>query len=250
MSVDITKEALVIEYINTKDTEIRDQIVELYRPLVEYIAKKLSFNRDDFDDLVQVGSLGLLRSLDRFDPSLANDFSTFATPNIVGEIKHYFRDKKSVMKIPRKLIELHSRVKRYIKEQEVLKHSPTVNEIADAMDCDSELVLECLEAGYSSQMMSLDSPSYKNNSYKDGGAGSTIIDNLSDGHHETFYIDRVLLKEAMKKLAPREYEIVSLRFYSGLSQTDISKRLNLSQMHISRLLNKALKQLKKDIEKK
>lgn len=243
----LTREELIVKYVKTKEEALKGPIVEQYQPLVEYIARKLTFNRDDLKDLVQVGNIGLLRSLDRFDPGMETDFSTFATPNIIGEIKHYFRDKKGLVKIPRKLQETHSKIKKYTKEKMVAGHSPTVSEIAMALEIDEEQVLESMEAGQSSLVISLDTPAYKK-SNSQASEGSTLLDTLGMDAQEDFYLDKVTLNEALDTLSKREQRIIFLRYYNGLSQTDISKRMGLSQMHISRLLTKAIKRLRVALE--
>ncbi|NDC82153.1 sigma-70 family RNA polymerase sigma factor [bacterium] len=243
-----SKDALILQYRKTGDIAIRDQIVETYMPLVEYIARKLSFTRDDIDDLVQVGTIGLLRSVDRFEPSKEVDFSTFASPNIIGEIKHYFRDKRGILKVPRKLQEQYSRIKRYIKENSDDGKSPTIAQIASALELPEETVLESIEAWQSSTVVSLDSPAYSSNS-KGDGTNQTLLDSLGGDHKEDAMINRVTLREAILKLGHRERKIIFLRFYRGLSQSEIADKLNLSQMHISRLLTASLKELKHHITK-
>lgn len=199
----ISKDALIIQYLQTGDMTIRDQIVESYLPLVEYIARKLAFTRDDVDDLVQIGTIGLLRSVDRFEPAKEVDFSTFATPNIIGEIKHYFRDKRSIVKVPRKLQEQYSRIKKYIKEYQVDGKSPTVAEIATALDMSPETVLESVEAWQTSTVVSLDAPAYSSSS-KGDGSSQTLLDSLGGEHKEDALINRVTLREAILKLGHRE----------------------------------------------
>ena len=144
----LNKEALVLKYVKTKQPQLKDNIAASYKPLVEYIARKLTFNKQELDDIVQVGNIGLLRALERFDPSMYTDFSTFATPNIIGEIKHYF-DKRNIVKIPRKLQETHSKIKRFIKENTADGKQPTPAEIAQNLEITEEIVLECFEASKS-----------------------------------------------------------------------------------------------------
>ena len=236
------KDAIILEYQRTKSPALKEQILASYSPLVEYIARKLAFNRNDVDDLVQVGSIGLLRSLDRFDVTMETDFSTFATPNIIGEIKHYFRDKKGILKIPRKLQEMNSKIKRYVKEKQVAGHSPTIAEIAAHLDIDEERVVESMEASQTQMVLSLDSPSYANSS--NNSSPQTLLDGLGDDGGDRIILNKITLNAALETLPPREKKIVYLRYYNGLSQTEIAKQINLSQMHISRLLTQSLKRLK------
>jgi len=243
----VNKDALIHQYLKTQDESIRDKIVETYLPLVEYVAKKLAFNRDDLDDLIQVGTIGLLRSIERFEPAKEVDFSTFATPNIIGEIKHYFRDKRGILKVPRKLQEQYSKIKKFIKEAQLNGHSPTVPEIAKALELSIETVVESIEAWQSSSVISLDSPAYSSSS-KGDGSSQTLLDSIGGEHREDAMLSRVTLRDAMNKLARRDRKIIFLRFYRGLSQSEIAEKMNLSQMHISRLLTAALKTLKDTID--
>ena len=243
-----TKDALIHQYFNTGDSVILDKIVETYLPLVEYVAKKLAFNRDDLDDLIQVGTIGLLRSVERFDPTKEIDFSTFAAPTIIGEIKHYFRDKRGIVKVPRKLQEQHSKIKRFIRDAQHAGQSPTITEIAKSLDMTEEGVIESIEAWQSGSVISLDSPVYSGNSRGDGST-QTLLDSLGGEHKEDAMLNRITLKDAMSKLDRRERKIIFLRFYRGLSQNEIAERMKLSQMHISRLLTGALKTLKNTIDR-
>ncbi len=242
------KDALIHQYLKTGDIVIRDKIVETYLPLVEYVAKKIAFNRDDLEDLIQVGTIGLLRSVERFEPAKEVDFSTFATPNIIGEIKHYFRDKRRILKVPRKLQEQYSKIKRFIREAQLAGQSPTVPEIATALEMTVEGVIESIEAWQTSTVISLDSPAYSSSSRGDGST-QTLLDSLGGEHKEDAMLNRITLRDAMSKLDRRERKIIFLRFYRGLSQNEIAERMKLSQMHISRLLTGALKTLKNAIDR-
>jgi RNA polymerase sigma-B factor len=244
------KDSLVIRYCKNKSPELREKILLSYKPLVEYIAKKLAYNKDDLEDLIQVGSIGLLRSLERFEPSKEIDFSTFATPNIIGEIKHYFRDKSRLVKVPRKLQELYSKIKTYMRAAQKDGETPTVSDIANALDVPEERVLEAIEGGQTSMVLSLDSPTYKSNSYKSADSSPSLIDSLGVEGKEDDMLKKETLKQAINHLPPREKKIVYLRYYSGLSQMEIAKRMNLSQMHISRILTKSIKLLRSVLDPK
>lgn len=247
LPVTMDKDTLVSLYFGKGDTSVRDALVQAYMPLVEYIARKLAFNRDDIDDLVQIGTLGLLRSLERFEVAKAVDFATFATPNIIGEIKHYFRDKRGLLKVPRKLQEQYSRIKKYIRESQQNGVSPTILQIAHALELSEETVLESIEAWQSSTVVSLDAPAHTGQSNHESSQ-SSVIDNLGSNETEQLLLNRVTLRQAMSHLPRRDQRIVFLRFYRGLSQAEIAERLNLSQMHISRLLNTALIKLRSVID--
>lgn len=238
----------VYQYCETKDDSLKEEIICQYRPLVEYIARKLAFNRDDLDDLIQIGSIALLRALDRFQPDKEVDFSTFATPNIIGEIKHYFRDKSKLVKIPRKLQELHSKIKAELKHYQQRNESPTIEMLAKKFEVTEEQILEAMEVSQNSRIQSLDSTVYKGND-NSSSSDVSLVDTLGTDPIDDHLLDKETLKMTINELSEREKRIIYLRFYGGLSQSEIAQRLGLSQMHISRLLAKALRSLRKKIEK-
>lgn len=237
---------LVVEYCKTKNPALRDEIIVNYKSLVEFIARKLAFNRSDTDDLVQIGSIAILKALDRFDVTKETDFATFATPNIIGEIKHYFRDKSQVVKVPRKLQELNSKIKNELREAQKLEKTPTVSELAKKLDISEEQVLEAMEAGQNIRVLSLDAPSYQS----DGSSSNepSMLDQVASQSKQDNVLNKETIKQAILHLEPRERRILYLRFYGNLSQSEIAERLRLSQMHISRLLAKSLKVLRKHLK--
>ena len=241
---------LVKEYCDTKNAAIKEKILKNYQPLIEYIARKLAFNKNDIDDLIQVGSIALIKALDRFKLEKNTEFSTFATPNIIGEIKHYFRDKSKIVKVPRKIQELYSRVKNEIYNAQVNGTQLTIKDIATKLDVDEEKVIEAMEAGQNIKVVSLDAPSYKSDSYGSSNTEPTIIDQIgSSNKEEDTLLNKETLKQAILKLSTRERRIIYLRFYGGLSQAEIADRLELSQMHISRLLSKSIKHLQEELNR-
>jgi len=242
--VTASKEELLLSYLETRDPDTRERVVQCYMPLVEYVARKLSFSRDELDDLIQIGCMGLLRAMDRFDVTKEVDFSSFATPNIIGEIKHYFRDKRSIVKVPRRLQELYTKIKKYTREEQVLGRSPTVQALSEMFEVSEDLVIEALDAWQSSSAIPLDMPAYSGSD----GSQTTQLDQLGTEGHGDAVINKVTLKQAMMVLPKRERRIVFLRFYRGLSQAEIAEKLELSQMHISRLLTTSLKKLRENID--
>jgi len=244
----LNKEVLVLKYKESPSKGLREKIVQHYTPLIEYISRKLAFNRHDLDDLFQVGTIGLLRALERYSPEKETDFTTFATPNIIGEIKHYFRDKSRLVKVPRKLQESYSKIKQFIREKQKTGKAPTIKEIATALECSEEKVLESMEAGQSTSVLSLDAPSNYTQGNRTSPIGSSLLDTIGVAGKEEHLLNKEIIEQAVSKLNAREKKIIFLRFYSGLSQTEIAKQLDLSQMHISRLLVSAIKNLKKVIE--
>lgn len=236
---------IIHEYFKHKTPKLQDEILLKYKPLVAYIARKLAFNRSDLDDLVQIGSLALLKALNRFDPKHETDFSTFVTPNIIGEIKHYFRDKNNLVKVPRKLHELYSKIKTELRESQQNEKEPTIQDLSRKLNVSEETILEAMEVGQNSKIMSLDAPadSKSPSSNKD----ASVIDQIYEPVREDTALNKETVREAILKLHPRERRIIYLRFYGNLSQTEIATRLRLSQMHISRLISKALKNLRRHL---
>ena len=237
------KEQLVVQYVSNQDHKLKEKIVAAYQPLVEYIARKLTYQRDDLPDLVQVGTIGLLKSLDKFKTDRKVAFSTFASSNIIGEIRHYLRDKSRIVKLPRRIQEQNSKIRRFIKKHsQELGRFPTPKEIAEALDISIEDVLETMEAGQNSQVISLDKPMYQGHSGS-SDEQSSLLESIGIESKDDVVISRESINQAISMLSDRGKQIIHLRFYEGLTQREIAHRLNLSQMHISRLLNEAIDKL-------
>ena len=189
-----------------------------------------------------MGFVGLLMAIERFDPERGLEFSTFATPTIVGEIKRYFRDKSWAVRIPRRLQELNQRSRLTGERlQQELGRQPSVQELADAMGVTPEEILAAYEASPAQQTVPLDSPAGSD----EGGDSPMLVDRLggTDANLERVEV-RELLDSAMQHLSPRERQIMYLRFVEELPQSEVAKRLGISQMHVSRLQRAALEQLR------
>ena len=221
---------------------VRDELVVAHLNLVRYLAVKFANRGEALEDLVQVGTLGLIKAIDRFDGERGVEFTTYATPTVVGEIKRYFRDKGWAVKVPRRLQELNLAVNRAIEKLSVeLGHSPTVAELAERLGATEEEILEAQELGQAYNLLSLDT--------EVSGDGEKGAQTLADyiGKHDPQLLnleDRANLERAFEVLTGRERIILFLRFYESVSQTEIAKRLNVSQMHVSRLQQKALEKLR------
>lgn len=217
---------------------LRAALIERHLPLVHFMARKFADRGEPLDDIVQVGTIGLIKAIDRFDPSMGFEFSTFATPTIVGEIKRHFRDKTWAIRIPRRLQELGSQVS---KAREDLTHSldrsPTPAEIAKKLDIDVSDVMEAIEANSAYNTVSIDigsddeTPSIGNTL----GAWDDALDNVEY---------RESLKPLIAAMDEREQTILLRRFFDNKSQSEIAAELGISQMHVSRILNKTLTQLR------
>ena len=231
------------EYANTQNPTLREELVTAHIGLAEYLARRFTNRGEPLDDLVQVASLGLLKAVDRFDPERGLEFSTYATPTIVGELKRHFRDKGWAVRVPRRVQELHLRLGSVVSVlSQELGRSPTIGEIAQAASVSEEDVLEAIEAGHAYRFTSLDAPSGTD----DEGTLATQL-----GEDDQALIDsehRVALSPLIARFPPRERTILHLRFFEGLTQSEIAGRLGISQMHVSRLLARSLAQLRASAE--
>jgi RNA polymerase sigma-B factor len=221
---------------------LRDELVVAHLNLARFLAVKFANRGEPLDDLVQVGTMGLLKAIDRFDTGRGVEFTTYATPTIVGEIKRYFRDKGWAVKVPRRLQELNLAVNRASDKLAIeLGRSPTVAELAATLSAGEEEILEAQELGQAYNLLSLDSEVSGDTDRKTQTLADTV------GMEDTrlnLLEDRANLERAFGVLSGRERVIIYLRFYASVSQTEIAKRLNVSQMHVSRLQAKALEKLR------
>ncbi|HKE36634.1 MAG TPA: SigB/SigF/SigG family RNA polymerase sigma factor [Candidatus Baltobacteraceae bacterium] len=221
---------------------LRDELVVAHLNLVRFLAVKFANRGEPLDDLVQVGTVGLLKAIDRFEIDRGVEFTTYATPTIVGEIKRYFRDKGWAVKVPRRLQELNLAVNRASDKLAIeLGRSPTVGELATHLNATEEEILEAQELGQAYNLLSLDSEVSGETEKKSQTLADTV--GVNDAGLELLE-DRANLERAFTVLTGRERVIIYLRFYESVSQTEIAKRLNVSQMHVSRLQAKALEKLR------
>jgi len=221
---------------------LRDELVVVHLNLVRFLAVRFANRGEPLDDLVQVGTVGLLKAIDRFDLERGVEFTTYATPTIVGEIKRYFRDKGWAVKVPRRLQELNLAVNRASDKLAIeLGRSPTVAELAEHLKASEDEILEAQELGQAYNLLSLDSEVSGETDKKSQTLADTV--GVSDAGLELLE-DRANLERAFRVLSGRERVIIYLRFYESVSQTEIAKRLNVSQMHVSRLQAKALEKLR------
>ena len=239
----LTRE-LFVRYRMESDEAARDELVEMYLNLVKYLASRFRNRGEPVDDLVQVGTIGLIKAIDRFDIERAVEFTTYATPTIVGELKRYFRDKGWAIKVPRRLQELSFKVNQAIDAlTQRLQRSPTVPEIAEYLDVTPDDVLEALETSEAYNFVSLES-----DRKSDGSDSFSILEYIGkDDHLLAVVDDRTTLAAALKELTPQEQRVLYLRFFEGLTQTEIANQLEISQMQVSRLLRKTLKVLRENL---
>lgn len=219
--------------------EISDQLVVMHLPLVEYLARRFRNRGEPLDDLVQVATIGLIKSVTRFDIDRGVEFSTYATPTVVGEIKRHFRDKGWAIRVPRRLQELKLSLAKATSElSQKQGRSPTVAELAVHLQMSEEEVLEGLESANAYSTISLEAPDGDD----DSGAVADSLGSEDDALEGVEY--RESLKPLLAQLPPREKRILMLRFFRGLTQSQIAIELGISQMHVSRLLARTLAQLR------
>jgi RNA polymerase sigma-B factor len=234
------EQAEFAELRRSGDSKLRDQLVEKHLWLARHCARRFSGRGENLDDLTQVANLALVKAVDRFDPAFHVRFTTFAVPTIVGELRRHFRDRTWSMRVSRRLKDLHLELKA---ASEQLSHdlgrSPSIDELADALDCQPEDVLEALEAGAAYRATSLSA-----------GLGPEDNEEIIPGEADETLDDtsvRVVLHEALGTLPERERRVVYLRFYLGLTQSEIAEEIGVSQVHVSRILRSTLNQLAEEL---
>jgi RNA polymerase sigma-B factor len=222
---------------------LREQLVEAHLPLVEYLARRFRNRGEPLDDLVQVATIGLIKSVDRFDLERGVEFSTYATPTIVGEIKRHFRDKGWAIRVPRRLQELKLSLTKATSElSQKNGRSPTVAELANHLQMTEEEILEGLESANAYSAVSLDAPDGGDD---DSPAVADSLGMMDDSLEGVEY--RESLKPLLERLPPREKRILLLRFFGNMTQSQIAAELGISQMHVSRLLARTLAQLREGL---
>ncbi|MBA4602624.1 RNA polymerase sigma factor SigB [Thermoactinomyces mirandus] len=236
---------LIERFQKNEDAEAQEILIHHYRSLVEMIAYKFAYGSEPYEDLEQVGMIGLIASLKRFDLSMGRSFESFAVPTIVGEIKRHMRDKTWSVHVPRRIKELGPRIKKAVEELTTkFQRSPCVNEIAEYLGVSEEEVLETMEMGRSYHAVSVDNPIEASSD----GSQVTLLDLVGSEDKEYDQIDRkLLLEKVFSVLSEREQEVLKLTFFENLSQKQAGDKLGISQMHVSRLQRRALQKLRQAI---
>jgi len=235
------------DYADSRDLFLRDSIINIALPLVKRIAYGLARrSTDPVEDLIQVGSIGLIKAVDQFKPDAGAKFQTYATHLITGEIRHYLRDKTAMIRAPRELQELSFRINRLVQNLTArLGREPSDTEIAQELQVSVSRVNEAYEVDRRRTLISLDQALSS-----ESGSEQSLIDTLVDGRYQSNQMakeERLMLAEAIKQLRDGLREVVQLTFYEDLSQTEVAKRLNISQMQVSRRLRTATAELYKII---
>lgn len=221
------------EFSRTGDPELRTELIEAYLAFSEHLARRFTHRGEPYDDLVQVSSLGLIKAVDRFDPSRGVEFTTFATKTILGELKRHFRDKGWAIRAPRRIQELYLQLGQVVGTlSQELGRSPTILELMKETAASEDEVIEAMEAGQAYRSASLDSAGPEEETL-----GSRVgVEATEFGDAEW----RAVLLPHLESLPQRDRAILELRFVNGLTQSEIADRVGISQMHVSRLLGRSL----------
>jgi RNA polymerase sigma-B factor len=233
--------ALFLRYHDDGDVAARDELIARFLPLARQIARRYRRGRDSFDDLLQVASIGLIKAVDRYEPDYGTSFTTFAVPSISGEVKRYFRDSGWAVRVPRPVQERVLKVNEAVDRlQRQTGRSPTPRAIAAALGEDVEAVLEAMEAATAYDSVSLDAPMKT----EDGDAAdyASTVGEPDNGY--ALVEERTAIEPAMRELPDREQLILKLRFEEDKTQSEIADTIGISQMHVSRLLRRALMRLR------
>jgi RNA polymerase sigma-B factor len=222
----------------------RARAIEAWLPLARHLARRYHNHGEPGDDLVQVAAVGLIKAIDRFEPERGVDFAGYAIPTIVGEVKRHFRDRTWAVRVPRRLQELRLAISNANSTlTHTLGRSPTVADVALHLGVSEDEVLEGLEGALAYQTTSLSTP------IGSEGAGGELGDMLGADDHEYELAEiRVALGPALARLDERARKILTLRFYGNLTQAQIAEQVGISQMHVSRLITKALAQLRRELD--
>ncbi|GBE58346.1 RNA polymerase sigma factor SigF [bacterium BMS3Abin01] len=244
----LSEKELLTAYCRQGDSRARDELILRYLPLVYGVSRRYCQRGEQLEDLVQVGCIGLIKAIDRFDLDRGVALSTYATPNIIGEIKRYFRDKGWAVKVPRGMLELNMKVEQVMGDLAAdLHHSPTVQELAEAVEATPEQVMEAIEAGRSRNSFSLDHAL----GFGDGDEQRMPLETIGDDDEGFEKAElRIILEPGFARLSERERHILHQRFFEGLTQSQIAANIGVSQMHVSRLIRRALVKVHAEISRR
>lgn len=229
-----------VEFAATRDERLRDELVTEHIGLARRLAHRFANRGEPYDDLVQVGSIALIKAVDRFDPDRGVEFTTYATGTVIGELKRHFRDKGWAVRAPRRIQELYLELGHTIDAlSQELGRPPTVSELAESIGVSQDAILEAIEAGQGYRSSSIDAP---------GQRDETLADRLGSDDAGVAVVDeRSVLAPALATLPERQQQVVRLRFIEGLTQSEIASRVGISQMHVSRLLAQSLARIRENL---
>lgn len=238
---------LFFQYIETRDIEVRNKIFDKYKYMPEIISRKYNNRGIEYDDIYQIACMGLIYAIERYDITKGFEFTSFATPTILGEIKKYFRDKGWAIKVPRKIQEITKKVNEASSLLSgKLQRTPSIKDIADYMSCTEEEVLEAFEAGKMFSSQSLDIKFDSNNEENE----ISLIDMV--GEEDKYFLkieNNDFIKKSIDKLNELERQIIINRYYENKTQSEIARELNISQMTVSRIEKKSLEKLRSELNR-
>ncbi len=243
---EMTTDEMFAELRHTSDPELRAALIERHEGLVRHVARRYMNSGESYEDIVSVGHLGLVNAVDRFDPTRGTKFATFAVPTIKGEIRRYFRDRTWGLRVPRRVQELSLKARQVLDEM-TQRHgrSPTYAELAEQLHVGEEDVIEAMEVGRQHDLLSIDAAQDD-----EEGAGQSAADRAGDVDMDLESLgQRAEISWALQQLPARQRLIVIMRFYMDMSQQDVGERLGISQMHVSRLQQKALARLRQVLQR-
>jgi len=239
------EKALLRRYAKDRSPVVREELAARFMPLARRLASRYAGGAEPFDDLVQVASVGLVKSIDRFDPERGTAFSTFAVPTILGELKRHFRDRGWSVHVPRDVQERILKVERALTElPSRLGRAPTIADIAESLEVTSEQVLEAMHASQGHHSVSLDASS----SMADGEEPAPLRERIGSediGFDTVEY--GVAIGPVLADISDRDRKILHLRFAEDMTQSDIAERVGVSQMHVSRILRQTLERLREAV---
>ena len=231
-------------YKDEGDEAARDELIMSHLNLVRFLASKFKNRGEPLDDLIQVGTIGLIKAIDRFDPARGLEFTTYATPTILGEIKRHFRDKGWSIRVPRRLQELSAKVNQATDDlTKELQRSPSTEEVAAKLGVSVDEVLEAMESSGAYSSVPLEA-----GGSDDEDAPAVIDHYASVDENLAASDDRMVIEDTIRDFSPREREVIRMRFVEGLTQVEIAKRLGVSQVQVSRLLRRTLKKVQEKID--
>jgi RNA polymerase sigma-B factor len=232
---------LLKRYREEGDPAAREELVERFLPLARQLARRYQRTNEPLDDLMQVASVGLVKAIDRFDPERGTAFSTFAVPTILGELKRYFRDSGWAVHVPRGMQERSMKVDQAVDAlNRKLGHTPSAREVAAELNLSQEEVLEAIEVHSAYEALSLEQQRSD-----DSSSGGAYVDSIADEEDRYEVVEyAATIAPALKALTARDRLILHLRFSEDLTQSEIAERIGVSQMHVSRLIRRALARLR------
>jgi RNA polymerase sigma-B factor len=238
------EETLLERYHRTRDPAVQEELVSRFMPLARSLANRYAGGSESAEDLLQVASLGLVKAIDGFDPTLGHSFASYAAPTILGELKRHFRDRSRQVHMPRGLQERIAKIERAIDELPTeLGRQPSAAEVADRVGMPLEEVLEATEAASARRTYSLEASVGPDD---DGASLGETLGDVDPGYDTVEFGEAI--SDTIRNLGERERMILHLRFVEDLTQSEIARRVGISQMHVSRLLRRALDEVRRQVE--